>query len=110
EHRHARCGQLVDQTPETASRDGINAARRLVEKDNPRLVQNGTAKREPLAPATSEIAGTGLLPPVETRHLEHEAPTRLQSRAVEAVNAGKKSDVLIDGEALVEGEALRHVA
>ena len=39
-------GKLVDQLPEVAARDGIDAAGRLVQKQNRRLVQDRAAQRQ----------------------------------------------------------------
>ena len=45
---------VLDQPPELAARHRIDAARRLVEKDDARLVQDGAAERQPLTPAAGE--------------------------------------------------------
>src|SRR6185436_1096560 len=101
---------MIDEAPEFAAGQRIHAAGRLVEEDNRRLVQDGAADREALAPATGEVGGQGLLAAGEPGHLDHEAAAGVEPRAIEAIDAAEEPDVLIDGQALVERKALRHVA
>ena len=75
-----------------------------------RLVEDRAAERQPLTPAAGEIGGAHALAAVQAGHVEHEPPARFQTIAVEAVDAAEEPDVLIDGQALVEREPLRHVA
>ena len=56
EHGDAGSREMIDEAPELAPRDRIDAAGRLVEKHDRRLVQDGAAEREPLTPAAGEIA------------------------------------------------------
>ena len=107
----ARLRQRVDQPPELPPRQRVDAAGRLVEEQDRRLVQDRAAEREPLAPAAGEIARQRVLAAGEAGHLEHERAPLGSSRApVEAVDAAEEADVLIDGQQLVEREPLRHVA
>ena len=102
--------QLVDQPPELPARQRIDTAGRLVEEHDRRLVENGAAEREPLAPAGRERAGERALAAAKTGHVEHEGAPRGEPIRVEPVDAAEERDVLIDGQLLVEREALRHVA
>ena len=56
------------------ARQRIDAAGRLVEKDDRRLVQDRAAQREALAPAAGEIARQRVLAALQTRHVEDELP------------------------------------
>ena len=55
------CGQVVDQAPECAARDGVDAGSGLVEKQNRRIVQDGAAQRQALFPAAGEGARQGVV-------------------------------------------------
>ena len=52
-------GKLVDQIPEGAARDGVDAGGGLVQKQNGRFMQDGAAQRQPLLPAAGEQAASG---------------------------------------------------
>ena len=110
EHRRAGRRQAVDQRPEHAAGQRIDAAGRLVEEHDRRLVEDGAAEGEALAPPAGEIGRPRLLAPAEARHLQHELAARFQPRALDAVNAGEEPDVLIDRQVSIEREPLRHVA
>ena len=81
EHRHAFLRERVDETPELAARQRIDAARRLVEEEDRRLVEDGAAEREALPPPAGEVARERLLAAGQAGHLEHEAPPRRQPLA-----------------------------
>jgi hypothetical protein len=106
EHGHASLGQCVDQPPELASCQGVHAARRLVQEQNRRLVQNGAAEREALAPPAGKIARQRRLAPAESCHLQHELTPLRELRTIEAVDTSPEADVLIDRQQFVEREPL----
>ena len=110
QHGHAGSRELIDEIPEAAPRDRIDAAGRLVEKDDRRFVENRAAERETLPPSAGQVGGAHLLAPLEARHLDDEAPPPLEPFGIEPVDAAEKPDVLIDGQPLVERKPLRHVA
>ena len=62
--------------------------------------------RQPPARSAARVCSR----PREAGHLEDERAARVEPRALEAVDAAEEPDVLIDGQPLVEREALRHVA
>ena len=72
EDRDAGLREHVDQPPELPPRQRIDAAGRLVEEEDRRLVQDRAAERQPLAPAAGEIARQRRLPAGETGHLDDE--------------------------------------
>src|SRR6188472_375179 len=110
QNRDAALRELIDQRPESTPRDRVHTARRLVEKYDWGLVEDGAAEREPLPPATREVRCFGLFPAVEPRHIHHERTALLQSCARQAVNAAEEADVLVDRQLFVQRKALRHVA
>src|SRR5439155_8989351 len=100
----------VDEMPEFAPGQGVDAARRLVEKDDARLVEDRAAEREPLTPPAGQIGGARVFAASETRHLQHEAAAAVEPATIESVHAAEEPDVFVDRERLVQREALRHVA
>ena len=110
QHGDAGLGEIVNQAPELPPRQGIDAAGRLVEEENRRLVKDGAAECQPLAPPAGQVACQRRFPAAQPRHLEHELAPRLDAAAGQPVDAAPEADVLIDGQQLVEREALRHVA
>ncbi len=50
-------GELIDQIPELPPGDGIDAAGRLIQKQNGRFVQDRATKGEPLFPSAGEQPG-----------------------------------------------------
>ncbi len=61
EHGDALGDHLVDDEPQVAPRDGVDAERRLVEEQDLRLVDEGAAEAELLLHAAGELAGEALL-------------------------------------------------
>ena len=56
EHGDTLVREAIDQLPELAARDRVDAACRLVEEEDPRLVEDRAAQREPLPPPAREVA------------------------------------------------------
>ena len=110
QHGDARLREHVDQAPELAPRQRIDAAGRLVEEQDRRLVEDRAAERQPLPPAAGEVARQRRLAAAQAGHLDHELAARGERRAGQPVDAAPERDVLIDGEQLVQREPLRHVA
>ena len=79
QHGDAVGRERVDERPETSPRERIDAAGRLVEKDDRRLVQDGAAEREPLPPPPARSGGASLAP-FEAGHLDDEAAPALEAR------------------------------
>ena len=67
EDRDALGRHLVDEPPEAPARDGVDAARGLVEEHDPRLVQHGAGEGQPLLPAAGQLAGEAVLLALEAR-------------------------------------------
>ena len=102
--------ELIDQLPEIAARDGIDAAGRFVQKQNGRLVQDRAAQRQPLLPASREQARQGVLLVFELRHFQHKIQARGKLFGGDAVDTGEEFDVLFHRHVVVERKFLRHVA
>jgi hypothetical protein len=49
---HAFAGELEEQIPKLATRDGIDSSRRFVEEKHSRLVHERTGHRQTLTPAS----------------------------------------------------------
>src|SRR5512145_3366025 len=110
ENRDAGARQIIDEPPELPSRQRVHTTGRLVEEDDRRFVENGAAEREPLSPAGRERAGQRALATAKASHVEDEVTPRGEPILAQSINAAEERDVLIDGQLLVEREALRHVA
>src|SRR6266436_8195087 len=98
----------MDLVPELASRLRIDARGRLVEEKELRVRQRAGPEREPLFPATRELAGKLRLATLESEPLDHR--TRRRRRVGNTIEACDEFQVLAHREILVEAEALRHVA
>ena len=110
EDRHLLAEQLIEDPPEIAARDGIDAVGRLVEEEHLGRVDRGAGEAEFLFHAAGEIARQaapkrrqvaegqqplGLLPPPAARHV---------------VDVGVEVEVLHHGQVGVQPETLAHVA
>ncbi len=111
-HEHGRAGarQVVDQPPELAAGDGIDAAGRLVEKEiggSCRSAQPSASRwRQPPGSVRASSRSRPASPPISSANRR-----RRSSRSpVEPVQPGIEPDVLLDRQQLVEREPLRHVA
>ncbi len=56
EQRHVLGGEPEEQVPQVAPRHRIDPGRRLVEEDQPGLVQQGAGQRQPLLPPAGELS------------------------------------------------------
>src|SRR5208337_2499381 len=81
---------------------------RLVEQQEPRLVQHAGGEREPLFPAARELSRQ-LVAAVHEPHALHDLLDR-RPAARHLVDAGDEVEVLEHRQVLVQAEALRHVA
>ncbi len=103
-------GEIVEEAPEVAPGHGIDARRGLVEQQHARRVHERAGERELLLHAPGELAGEAIAEARQARGLE-QAPRLLRACGPsDAEHVRVKVDVLVDGEVLVEPEALRHVA
>ena len=106
----AGIGQPVDHGPEGAARQRIDAGGRLVEKQHARLVHDGGAEGHALLPAAGQAAGDLILLALEAGKREHPLALFLALAFGHAVHAGKKFEIFLNGQIVVERKFLRHVA
>ena len=64
-------GKLIDQIPEGAAGDGVDAGGGFVQEQNGRLMQDGAAQRQALLPAAGEQAGQAGAALFDARHAQH---------------------------------------
>ena len=108
--RDALASQSVENAPEIAARDRIDAGGRLIEQQNLRRMYERAGQPELLLHAAGQLPGAALAERRHARSLK-EARRALVSRApVDAEQVGEEFDVLVDREILVKPEALGHVA
>src|SRR5262249_54324190 len=110
EDRHALVRQPVDHRPELAPRDRIDAGRRLVQEEQSWPVGDGTAERQPLLPATRELAAELALPASQPGHRDQLLDALPALAGGHLVDAGVELQVLADREVFIQREALAHVA
>ena len=110
EHRHAFLRHGVDEAPELAAADGIDAGGRFIQEDDLRLVDDGASQGEALLPAAGEIGRECIFAPDQPGHVQDVGLALAQLLARKAVGLPVEADVLAGGEVVVEREELRHVA
>ena len=88
EEGDALAGELEEQIPQRAARDGIDAGGGLVEEDNLRRMDDGAGERQALFPSAGELAGAAIHVGLDAGEGLHLA--RALGRAIgrEAVDAG----------------------
>ncbi len=102
--------KLVQDLPELAPRDGVDARRRLVEEEERGARQERGDERELLLHAARERAREPRAEPVEADAGEKVPRARRGLGGRHGVEAGAQRQVLVDREVLVEREALRDEA
>src|SRR6185312_5591883 len=109
EHGRAAVRRLVDHLPELPTGDWVDAARRLVEQHDLRLVQQRNRKGELLLPAERQRANELALGVREAETVEDALGPIANLGGLKIVDAAVELDVLAHGEVVVEREALAHV-
>ena len=113
QHRHAGAAgaDTVDQLPELAAGERIDAGRRLVEDQQVGVVQQGAAQAELLLHAAGQLAGGAVGKGGEAGGLQQVGDAAPALRGVEAEEAAEELEVFGDAEFGVEvaAEPLRHV-
>src|SRR6266508_4660142 len=102
--------ELVDHGPESPAGDGIDARGRLVEEENTRLVHHRRPEGHALLPAAGQAAGDLAAAVLEAGEGEDPSLPLFAALGRHAVDAGEEVQVLDDGEVVVQGELLGHVA
>ena len=81
EDGHATRGQILDEPPEPAPRERIDASGRLVEKHDRRLVEDRAPEGQSLPPAAGQGPRQLAFTAAQAGHLEHEVAARGQPLA-----------------------------
>src|ERR1051325_11217310 len=98
--------ELVDEAPEGTPGERVYTRRRLVEKQDRRLVHDGCPERDTLLPSAGQAPCNEVLLPFQTGKLENPFLFLIPFVLRYTVDAGKKVEVLLDGEVVIEGELL----
>ena len=101
-------GQRGDGPPEGATRQRVDAARRLVEEEDVRLVEKPRGHREALFVAPGQISAASCSGQSEL--LQGRGDTRLKHPAAESVRATEELEVRPHAQVSVERELLRDVS
>ena len=104
--RHHR----VDEAPELAAGQRVDAGGRFVEKQHRRLVHDRAGQGEPLLEAERQRAGVDVEARPEVEGVDHAGDGLAAPGAGEAVGAGEELEILAHAEIAVERKLLRHVA
>src|SRR5258705_5877668 len=99
--------QMMDLLPEFAAGQWIDARRRLVEQQQPGLVEHASREREALLPTAGKLAGELILTVLKPEPCERSIDLLLALRHL--VDAGDEFQIFADGEIFPEAEALGHV-
>src|SRR5689334_22749047 len=86
EHRRARGGKAMNLVPELATAHGVDARRRLVEKEERRLVDRRAREGHALLPPAGENARDLVAAPAETRGRQDFVDARASPRPRDAVD------------------------
>jgi hypothetical protein len=110
QNRDAVFHQLIQDGPEIAPRDRIDAVGRLIQEQDFRAVQQRAHQAELLLHAAGKFAGLAAAEGLHAGHAQQvrQDPPALGGRDAEQV--GIERHVFVDGEIDVEAEALGHVA
>src|SRR3990172_3733259 len=109
-NRGAFFAQIIDRLPKMAAGNGIDAAGRLIEKNDLGIMDDGTGKRQALFPAQGHFAGELVPLLVESVLLQYCFCFRLNIALVHTVNTGVKLQIFMNGKILIQGKLLRHIA
>ncbi len=95
-HARAAGADRVDQVPELAARERIDARRRLVEDEQIGIMDQRTAERELLLHAAGQLRGRSGLEGIETRRLEQFVDAAAALSRVLPEEPGVEVDILED--------------
>ena len=107
EHRHPRLDELVEERPELAPRDRVDAVGGLVEEQHPGLVEERGGQRQLLVHAPGELVGAPVHEALEPRDGEQPLGPLPEDVARQDVEAREELEVLHDREVPVEAVLLR---
>src|SRR5258707_492674 len=110
EKRDAVSGELEEQIPELAARDGVDSRGRFVEENQFWFVQHGTTESEALFPTTGKLRGEAIQVRAEAVELDNVVHAVAKTIVGEAVNAAVEREIFRDGQIGIQTEILRHVA
>jgi hypothetical protein len=107
---HALVEELVQQVPELAAADGVDAVGRLVEQQHARLVQERAGEGELLVHAAGQRVGAAVAEAGQARDVEKALLAGAHRGGGQAEEVAEKPEVLVDAEVAVEAVLLGHVA
>ena len=102
--------QRIENTPEIAAGDRINAVRRFVEKNHLRCVYQGTYQSQLLLHSAGELSRKPFTERAHARGIKQAGCAPLPVSSGHAENTGVKTNILIHGQIFIETEALGHIA
>ena len=110
EDRHLFPQKLIEDPPEVAARDGIDAVGRLVQKEHPRRMHQRAGQAKLLLHSTGEVAGQPAFEGREIAEGQQPPDPLVAALAGDIIDVGVEIDVFHHGQVGVESETLAHVA
>jgi hypothetical protein len=109
QHRHAGAGaQALDEAPDLASVGQVEPDGRLVEKQDPRVVDDAAHDIERAPHAAGKRADRALPLIVQAEQLEQLAAALLDERRLEVVQQAREAQILCDRQRAIECRILEH--
>ncbi len=110
QYRHALRLHALDDAPQLAPRNRIDADGRLVQQQQPRRAQQYTGQAQFLLHASGQRPGATLAEWPECSQPQQVVETCLACGGIEPLQVGVEGEVFLHREVFVQAEALRHVA
>ncbi|OIQ66823.1 hypothetical protein GALL_516040 [mine drainage metagenome] len=110
QHAGAVLAHALDDRPQLAPRNRVDAHRRLVEQQQPRRAQQHAGQAELLLHAAGQGAGATRAERAQRGQPQQFGEARLARGVVEPLQVGVQAQVLVHRQVFVQPEALRHIA
>ena len=102
--------RLVDQLPELTPGRRVDPTRRLVKEDDVRLMEDRDGESEFLFPSQGQGSYEVVLMRREAQLLQQQVRLTGYLVIAHAIDTSEETDVFLDGQVLIEREALTHIA
>ncbi len=110
EHGHPGFGQRLDEAPEAAARQRVDAGCRLVEEEHPWVVQDAAGERQALTDGPGEVAHLSVELTTESNEPRGALDCVALGRPAQAVCPAEERKILEARHVGVERKALGHVS
>ncbi len=101
---------MIDQLPKGLAGSRVYPGRRLIQKQDLGVVEDGTSEGQALSPACGEVCYHGIFLPGKSAHLHHLTEALVYFPLRNAIDPRIEGEILPYRQIRIEGEALGHVA